>query len=59
MVDRVLQVYPSVDDNDFLSVYAGRYTGLIPISDYEMLDVRPRVPVKNLTHNANSEGKAS
>jgi len=59
LVDGVLQVYPSVDDTEFLSVYrkrstwifkTGRYIGLIPINDYAMLDVRPRVPVKNLTH---------
>jgi 5-methylcytosine-specific restriction enzyme subunit McrC len=59
LVDGALQVYPSVDDTEFLSVYrkrstwifkTGRYIGLIPINDYAMLDVRPRVPVKNLTH---------
>jgi 5-methylcytosine-specific restriction enzyme subunit McrC len=57
-VNGQLQIYPSVDDNDFLTVHkkksslkfqAGRYIGLIPLNDYVMLDVRPRVPLKNLT----------
>ena len=59
MVDGVPEIYPWVDDTELLEVYrkrrtwklkAGRHIGLIPINDYSMLDVRPRVPVKNLTH---------
>jgi len=58
IVNGRFQLYPSVEDNDFLSVnrkktslifQAGRYIGLIPLNDYVMLDVRPRVPLKNLT----------
>lgn len=58
IVNGKLRIYPSVYDNDYLSVrkresslvfQAGRYIGLIPLNDDIMLDVQPRVPLKNLT----------
>src|SRR5216684_7817826 len=33
---------------DALSFVAGRYVGLIPINDRVLIDVKPKVPVKNL-----------
>lgn len=58
-VNGKFQLYPSVEDSDFLTVHrkksslvfqAGSYIGLIPLNDFVMLDVKPRVPLKNLTH---------
>lgn len=52
-----LQVYDPVGEGDFFTIHrtkgrlafhAGGYIGLIPINDRVVLDVRPRVPLKNL-----------
>lgn len=57
IVDGKLQVYEAVREGDFFTIYrrkdglvfqAGGYIGLIPINDRVVLDVRPRVPLKNL-----------
>jgi 5-methylcytosine-specific restriction enzyme subunit McrC len=58
IVNGKLQVYDEVKEGDFFTIYrkkdglafkAGGYIGLIPINDQVLLDVRPRVPLKNLT----------
>jgi len=57
IVNGELQVYDPVEEGDFFKIYrkkgrlvfqAGGYIGLIPINDRIVLDVRPRVPLKNL-----------
>ncbi len=56
-VNGKLDLYPEVVGKKFFSFYlqkdnlifqAGGYVGLIPINDRVVLDVRPRVPVRNL-----------
>lgn len=55
--DGYLDLYPQVKGKDFFRIYsrqdrlifqAGSYIGLIPINDRIALDVRSRVPVKNI-----------
>ncbi len=55
--DGILDIYPQVKGKDFFRIYskqdrlvfqAGSYIGLIPINDRVALDVRSRVPIKNM-----------
>jgi 5-methylcytosine-specific restriction enzyme subunit McrC len=57
IINGEMSIYPKIAEGDFLRVYASRdklvfqtggYMGLIPINDRVVLDVKPRVPVRNL-----------
>jgi len=59
LVDGKFDIYPEVQEKNYfniiyrkssLSIYAGRYIGLIPINNRIAIRVEPKVPFKNIIH---------
>ncbi len=59
LVNGKFEIYPEVQGKNYfnilyrknsLSIYAGRYIGLIPLNDRIAIRVEPKVPFKNLIH---------
>ncbi len=57
IIEGILHIYPEVTGKNYFSIHlkdnklvfqAGAYIGLIPVNDRVAIDVRPRVPLRNI-----------